>query len=154
MGWLERLRVAVDGNVSFYTITVMSLLALTVGCATTASTQNKESMLVASGFKTITPKTAAQQQKLQNLPPGKMAVVNRNGRTYYVFPDAAHNQAYVGGPKEYQAYQQLRAANNIANENLETAEMYQDAAMDWGAWGGWGAGWGAMGMGLGVGRFR
>ena len=154
MGWLERLRVAVDGNVSFYTITVMSLLALTVGCATTASTQNKESMLVTSGFKTITPKTAAQQQKLQNLPPGKMAVVNRNGRTYYVFPDAAHNQAYVGGPKEYQAYQQLRAANNIANENLETAEMYQDAAMDWGAWGGWGAGWGAMGMGLGVGRFR
>ena len=141
-------------RVSFYMISVMSLLASTVGCATTASTQNKESMLVASGFKTITPKTAAQQQKLQNLPPGKMAVVNRNGRTYYVFPDAAQNQAYVGGPKEYQAYQQLRAANNIANENLETAEMYQDAAMDWGAWGGWGAGWGAMGMGLGVGRFR
>jgi len=141
-------------RISFYKVSVMSLLALTVGCATTASTQNKESMLVASGFKTITPKTAAQQQKLQNLPPGKMAVVNRNGRTYYVFPDAAHNQAYVGGPKEYQAYQQLRAANNIANENLETAEMYQDAAMDWGAWGGWGAGWGAMGMGLGVGRFR
>jgi hypothetical protein len=132
----------------------ISLLALTVGCATTGSTQNKESMLLASGFKVITPKTAAQQQKLQQLPPGKMAVVNRNGRTYYVFPDAAHNQAYVGGPKEYQAYQQLRAANNLASENLETAEMYQDAAMQWGAWGGWGAGWGPMGMGLGVGRFR
>src|SRR5262245_28351908 len=150
----EEPRIMKQVRVSFYMISVMSLLALTVGCATTASTQNKESMLVASGFKTITPKTAAQQQKLQNPPPGKMAVVNRNGRTYYVFPDAAHNQAYVGGPKEYQAYQQLRAANNIANENLETAEMYQDAAMDWGAWGGWGAGWGAMGMGLGVGRFR
>jgi hypothetical protein len=141
-------------RISFYMISVMSLLALTVGCATTASTQNKESMLVASGFKTITPKTAAQQQKLQNLPPGKMAMVNRNGRTYYVFPDAAQNRAYVGGPQEYQAYQQLRAANNLANENLETAEMYQDAAMDWGAWGGWGMGWGPMGMGLGVGRFR
>jgi hypothetical protein len=139
---------------SFKMISVISLLALTVGCATTANTQNKESMLVASGFKTITPKTAAQQQKLQQLPPGKMAMVNRNGRTYYVFPDAAHNQAYVGGPKEYQAYQQLRAANNLANENLETAEMYQDAAMQWGAWGGWGAGWGPMGMGVGVGRFR
>jgi hypothetical protein len=138
---------------SFKMISVISLLALTVGCATTASTQNKESMLVASGFKTITPKTAAQQQKLQQLPPGKMAMINRNGRTYYIFPDAAHNQAYVGGPKEYQAYQQLRAANNLANENLETAEMYQDAAMQWGAWGGWGAGWGPMGMGLGPRRF-
>src|ERR1700747_1062002 len=139
---------------SFKMISVISLLALTVGCATTASTQNKESMLVASGFKTITPKTAAQQQKLQQLPPGHVAMINRNGRTYYIFPDAAHNQAYVGGPQEYQAYQQLRAANNIANENLETAEMYQDAAMNWSAWGGWGMGWGPMGMGLGVGRFR
>ena len=138
---------------SFKMIGVISLLALTVGCTTTSSTQNKESMLVASGFKVITPKTAAQQQKLQNLPPGKMAMVNRQGRTYYVFPDAAHNQAYVGGPQEYQAYEQLRVANNIAQENVETAQMYQDAAMDWGAWGGWGAGWGAMGLGVGVGRF-
>ena len=131
-------------------ISVMSLLVLTAGCTTTSSTQNKESMLVASGFKVITPKTAAQQQKLQQLPPGQMATINKNGRTYYIFPDAAHNQAYVGGPQEYQAYQQLRIANNIAQENVETAQMYQDAAMDWGAWGGWGP----MGMGLGVGRFR
>jgi hypothetical protein len=102
-------------RLSFNMISVISLLALTVGCATTSSTQNKESMLVASGFKVITPKTAAQQQKLQQLPPGKVAMINRKGRTYYIFPDAAHNQAYVGGPQEYQAYQQLRAANNIAN---------------------------------------
>ena len=127
---------------------------LLLSCASTQSTQNRESMLVASGFKVITPKTAVQQQKLQQLPPGHVAMVNRQGRTYYIFPDAAHNQAYVGGPHEYQAYQQLRAANNIANEQLETAQMYQDAAMQWGAWGGWGMGWGPMGMGVGVGRFR
>jgi len=53
-------------RVSFKMLSVMSLLALTVGCTTTSSTQNKESMLVASGFKVITPKTTAQQQKLQN----------------------------------------------------------------------------------------
>jgi hypothetical protein len=141
-------------RVSFNIIGTISVFALTVGCATTSSTQNKESMLVASGFKVITPKTTAQQQKLQQLPPGHVAMVNRNGRTYYIFPDAAHNQAYVGGPKEYQAYQQLRVANNIAQENVETAQMYQDAAMNWGAWGGWGAGWGPMGMGVGIGRFR
>src|SRR5262245_21346311 len=112
---------------SFKMISVMCLLAVTIGCTTTSSTQNKESMLVDSGFKVITPKTAAQQQNLQQLPPGHVAMINRQGRSYYIFPDAAHNQAYVGGPKEYQAYQQLRAANNIANENLATAEMYQDA---------------------------
>jgi hypothetical protein len=139
-------------RVSFQMISVIALFALTVGCATTTSTQNRESMLAASGFKTITPKTPAQQQKLQKLPPGKVAMIQKKGKTYYIFPDAAHNVAYVGGPKEYQAYQQLRLANKLAQENVETAEMYQDEAMDWGAWGGWGAGWGPMGMGMGVGR--
>ena len=136
-------------------ISAIALSALMISCATTqTSTQNKESMLVASGFKTITPKTAAQQQKLQKLPPGHIAMINKKGKTYYIFPDAAHNQAYVGGPKEYQEYQQLRAEKKLANENLETAEMYQDAEMDWGGWGGWGAGWGPMGMGVGIGRVR
>ena len=141
--------------VSFMVISAIALSALMIGCATTqTSTQNKESMLVASGFKTITPKTAAQQQKLQQLPPGKIAMINKKGKTYYIFPDAAHNQAYVGGPKEYQEYQQLRAEKKLANENLETAEIYQDAEMDWGGWGGWGAGWGPMGIGVGIGRVR
>src|SRR5436309_1674571 len=117
---------------SFSMISVIALLALAVGCATTSSTQNKESMLVASGFKVITPKTPAQQQKLQQLPPGKVAMINRKGRTYYIFPDAAHNQAYVGGPKQYQEYQQLRTEKKLAKEDLETAQMYQDSEMDWG----------------------
>jgi hypothetical protein len=129
-------------QVSFKMISATALLALMVGCATTTSTQNTESMLVASGFKVVTPKTAAQQQKLQKLPPGKVAMINKRGKTYYIFPDAADNQAYVGGPKQYQAYQQLRAQSQLAEENLETAEMYQDSMMGWGGWGGWGFGWG------------
>jgi hypothetical protein len=32
--------------------------------------------------------------------------------------------------------------------------MYQDAAMDWGGWVGWGVGLGRMGYGIGVGRVR
>ncbi len=100
---------------------------------------------MASGFKVITPKTAAHQQKLQNLPPGKVTMIQKRGKTYYIFPDAAHNQAYVGGPKEYQAYQQLRAENKLSKEDLETAEMYQDSEMQWSLWGGGAAVWGPMG---------
>jgi len=130
---------------------ILALLTFAVSCASTqTAVENKESMLVAAGFKVITPKNATQQQKLQNLPPGKLAMIQKSGKTLYVFPDAAHNQAYVGGPQEYQAYQQARLAKNLAQENLETAEMYQDATMNWGAWGGWGVGWG----GMGVGRWR
>ena len=119
----------------------IALLALTVGCSST-QTQSKENLLIAAGFQVIAPKTAAQQQKLQALPAGKVTLVQKGGKTYYVFPDAAHNQAYVGGPTQYQAYQQLRLVNKLENENLEAAELNQDASMDWGAWGGWGGpGW-------------
>jgi hypothetical protein len=140
--------------VAFKIISAAALLALTVNCSTTQiGTQNKESMLVASGFKVITPKTTAQQQKLQNLPPGKVTMIQKNGKTYYIFPDPAHNQAYVGGPKQYRHYQQLRADNKLANENLETAEMYRDATMQWSVWGGWDAGFGSYGPMAGPGSF-
>jgi hypothetical protein len=110
--------------------------ALLFGCSTTqTSTQNRESMLVASGFKVITPKTGKQQQKLQNLPPGRVTMIQKGKKTYYIFPDPVQNRAYVGGPKEYQAYQQLRATSKLAKENFETAETYQDAQMDWSSWG-------------------
>jgi hypothetical protein len=129
-------------QVSFNMISVIALLASTVGCATTTSTQDKESMLVASGFKTITPKTAAQQQKLQQLPPGKVAMINKKGRTYYIFPGAAHNQLYVGGPKEYKAYQQLRAANKLPEENLTAGMSGERGATAFDDFGGWDLGGG------------
>ena len=120
--------------------------ALLVSCASTQSiTQNRENMLVASGFRVITPKTAAQKQKLQNLPTGTVTMIKKGKKTYYVFPDPAHNQAYVGGPKEYRAYQQLRADKKLAREDLQDAEMYQDATMEWSLWGGGEGVWGPMG---------
>ena len=120
-------------------LSAIALLAVAAGCA---STQSKENMLVAAGFKVITPKTATQEQKLKALPPDKVTLVQKSGKTYYVFPDAANNQAYVGGPKQYEAYRQLRLEKKLADEKLEAAEMNLEAStMDWGGWGGWGA-WG------------
>src|SRR5947209_17721677 len=116
----------------FKMISVTALLVLAVGCATTQTgTENRESMLVVSGFKAVTPKTAAQQQKLQKLPPGKVTMINKAGKTYYIFPDPSRNLAYVGGPKQYQEYQQLRMEKKFAKEDLETAQMYQDSEMEW-----------------------
>ena len=67
-------------------------------------------------FKVIVPKTATQQQKLQALPIDKVTLVQKDGKTYYAFPDLAHNQAYVGSPKQYQTYKQLRLENKLAND--------------------------------------
>ena len=138
---------------SFNIIGIIALLALMAACATTTTmTQDKANMLVAAGFKTITPKTAAQQQKLKQLQTGQVVTIQKNGRTYYIVADPPQNLVYVGGPHEYQAYQQMRAQRQLAQENLQTAEAYQDAAIQWDTWGGWGVGWGRMGYGVGVGR--
>ena len=127
-------------------ITIACVAAMVVSCASTQSTtQNKESMLVASGFKVITPKTSAQKQKLQNLPAGTVTMVKKGKKNYFIFPDPAHNQAYVGGPREYQAYQQLRAEKKLSREDVQDAEMYQDAAMEWSMWEGGEGVWGPMG---------
>ena len=123
-------------------LTVIALLAVAVGCANEA--ENKQNLAIAAGFKIITPKNAEQQTILTQLAKDQVTPVNYKGKTYYVLPDAANNQAYVGGAEQYQAYQQLRLAQHLSNQNLEAAQMNQMATMNWGAWGGWGGygGWG------------
>ena len=83
----------------FNLIGAIALLALAVSCTMTQrETQHKEKLLIAAGFKVIVPRTAAQQQRLKALPADGVMLVQKDGKTYYVFPDAANNQAYVGGP--------------------------------------------------------
>jgi hypothetical protein len=111
-----------------------------VGCAT--ESQNKQNLAIAAGFKVITPTKRDQISLLQTLPVDKVTPVNYKGKTYYVLPDAKNNQAYVGRAAEYQAYQQLRLAQHLSNQNLQAAQMNQAASAGLGTWGGWGMGWG------------
>ena len=111
-----------------------ALLAFALGCANTPQTEN---LLSAAGFTTKLATTAQQQQHLKTLVPNKVTLVQRKGKTYYVYADPAHHQIYVGNQAQYQRYQQLRQANNLAQENLEAAELNQEASMGWGVWGPW-----------------
>jgi hypothetical protein len=123
-------------------LAAFALLSLTVGCA--SGLHSKENLAIAAGFKTITPTKPNQIARLKSLPADKVTRVTHKGQTYYVLPDVANNVAYVGGPNQYQTYQQLRLQRKLSNERLEAAEMNEDASMDWGGWGGWGA-WGGAG---------
>lgn len=120
-------------------LTALAFFALAVGCAT--DLQEKENLAVAAGFKVITPTGSNHQALLAKLPPDKVTRVNHRGKTYYVLPDAKNNQAYVGGPRQFQRYQQLRLSQQISNDNLMAAEMNEAASMNWDAWGNWGGGW-------------
>jgi hypothetical protein len=124
-----------------------ALVILAAGCA--SALKEKENLAIAAGFKTITPVKPDQVKLLQDLPKDKVTQISHEGKTLYVLPDAKNNQAYVGGPTEYQEYKRLRLAKQISDDNLAAAQMNQMSAMNWGAWGGWGGygygGWGRMG---------
>jgi hypothetical protein len=118
----------------FKCISVIALLALALGCASTKKTEN---LLTLAGFKPVAARTVKQQQQLKALPPGKVTSIQRKGKTYYVFPDVSHNQAYVGSPKEYQNYQQIRSDYQLSNQNAAAARVGEDNVSginDWDEW--------------------
>jgi hypothetical protein len=105
---------------AFNLIGVIAPLAPTVGCA---KTQHSENLLSAAGFSTVIANTPQRQEQLQAIPPDKVTLVQRNGKTYYVYADPANHQIFVGTPSQYQKYQQLRLANNLAQDQLQTAQL-------------------------------
>jgi hypothetical protein len=114
-----------------------ALLALTAGCA---STRQTEDLLSAAGFKSVPATTPEQQAHLKTLPARKVTVVERNGKTYFVYPDVKQNMLYVGQQAQYQQYQKLREQYQMALEQENAAEMRANEG--WGMWGPWaGPGW-------------
>lgn len=117
----------------FATLGALVVTALCFGCATPPPPPPDEVQLTAAGFKVVVAKTALQREHLQSLPPGKVTELQRTGTHYFVYPDAARNQIYVGTPKEYQAYLRLRpaGANTLATQSAADMASYvrQDDAM-------------------------
>ena len=119
---------------AFKTIMALILLAIASGCASTTTT--KPDLLSAAGFKLLPADTPKKQQLLATLAPDKITLITWQGKQFYVQPDTPNNQAYVGTPTEYQAYLQLRLAQQLSNDNVRAAELNQDAMYGWGnAWG-------------------
>ena len=117
-------------------------LAGLAGCASVGAAE-KEGQLSAAGFVRLQADTPAKVAKLQALPQNAMVIAQRKQGQVYIYADAAGcNCAFVGGPAAYQQYQQIRAANNIAQMQEVTAQLNMSAAEDWGgAWGPMAPGW-------------
>jgi hypothetical protein len=109
-----------------------ALLAVAAGCA---STKQAESMLTAAGFKEVPATTPAQQAHLKTLPNHKISQVQRDGKTYYIYPDAGHNLLYVGQAAQYQEYQKIRKEREQAEEETNVQMWKQDT--QWETWGPW-----------------
>ena len=54
--------------------------------------------------------------------------MERNGTPFFVYPDAAKNQIYVGTQKEYQAYRRLRPDGGPSPQDKLNAQHAADMA--------------------------
>ncbi len=92
-----------------------------------------EGQLSDLGFKVLVATTKVQQDWVKRLPPGQIRPMQRNGKKYFIYPDASRNQIYVGGPKQYEAYRQLHpegdAANQEAAKKARAYRLKQDDVM-------------------------
>jgi len=125
----------------------ISLAALSIalalsGCVSVGASE-KEGQLAAAGFVRMQADTPAKVAKLQALPQNTIVYAQRKKGNFYIYADAAGcGCAFVGNDAAFQQYQQIRAANNIAQMQETTALLNAEAAADWGgAWGPLVPGW-------------
>src|SRR5947207_12683295 len=109
----------------------MLILALIAGCQTVSTNQaelaasKKEFLLAQSGFKVITVTTAKQQQAINGLAQYRVSAVKYNGKLYYVFPTATKDKIYVGKQKQFNAYKQALAAQEVGQPASQQAQPGQ-----------------------------
>jgi hypothetical protein len=104
-----------------------------VGCAAIqrSEARDKEQLLAAAGFQAKPADTPEKLANLKTMPPRQLVSQVKDGNFVYSYADPDYCQClYVGGPKEYSAYQHLAVEKEIAQEERE-------AAMDWDMWGPW-----------------
>jgi hypothetical protein len=123
------------------TATLAATIAL-AGCAQQI-VQQKEDTLVAAGFHVQTADTPQRIASIQALPPHRFVHESLNGHEVWVYSDPTVCRClYVGGPDAYQRYQQLQIQQNIANQQVEAAQLnsmgWGVGPYGWGAWGPWG----------------
>lgn len=111
----------------------LAMSTMLAGCgsapATSPSAPSPEGLLTAAGFKTVVASTDAQLKHLPTIPAGQVTVISQTGKNFFVYPDLAKNQIYVGTQKEYQAYLKLRVQNNLPLSDPEASYFKQDAGM-------------------------
>ena len=103
------------------------------GCAAIQRSEAKdtEQLLAAAGFQAKPAETPEKLTNLRTMPPRQLVSRAKDGNMVYTYADPDYCQClYVGGPKEYSAYQRLAVEKKITQERL-------DAAMDWDMWGPW-----------------
>ncbi len=98
--------------------------------------KSTEQLLAASGFQVKLADTPDKLAHIQTLTQHQLVPHQKDGEVYYVYADATTCRCvYWGNEASYQRYQQLAVQREIADEQRMTAQMNENAAMNWGMWG-------------------
>lgn len=119
-------------------IAVVAAVGLMSGCALIRKqeAQDTESTLAAAGFGVKPADTPEKLAKLQAMPARKIVTRTKDGQLVYLYADPEYCKClYFGNQAQYDQFRRLAIQKEIAQEQMEAAEMNENAAMDWGLWG-------------------
>ncbi len=111
------------------------------GCAAIekANRENTERLLSAAGFHPNPANTDSRRESLASLTPYEVQRKLRGDEFYYVYADPEQNLVYIGNQAAYGKYQELLIQQEIANENMNAAQLNMSAAQQWNDWAFWGS---------------
>jgi hypothetical protein len=91
-------------------ITALAIALLATGLAGAAPRAPKpvdEKELLGLGFKVLTAQTKTQSDWIRTCAPNQIRAMQRTGKKFFIYPDAANNRVFVAGPIQYEAYLKL-----------------------------------------------
>ena len=107
-------------------------LTMFTGCASPRTT---EAMLAEAGFSRFQASTFEQTNHVQSLPADRLTAIQLSGKTFYVFPDPARNQIFIGNTEQYQTYQQILSYSQLERGSRVEASM--EPPLSDGRWAAW-----------------
>lgn len=127
---------------NFILIAVMAIFF--AGCSSIENSNaiSTERQLAAAGFQMQLADTPARLEHVKTLEQRKLLPSRKDGNLVYVYADATSCKCiYAGSEVDYQRYQRISLRQEAANQNRMAAAdismAQQNAAMNWGLWGGW-----------------
>jgi hypothetical protein len=119
-------------------VAIAAVAVLVAGCETTKEmVAHKEDSLTAAGFTARPANTPQRVAMLKRLPADRFVQKPSGNTVHYVYADPlVCGCLYVGTEQAYAQYVRNEQQQDLANEQLMTAQMYSDPAWDWDAWGG------------------
>jgi hypothetical protein len=119
---------------------ILLVIVALAGCESQSTrVERREDNLAAAGFVVRPANTPERIAMLKRLPAHQF-VQRVNGDTvHYVYADPlVCGCLYVGTQQAYNQYKANQQQQQLADEQLMTAQTYSDAAWNWNAWGPWG----------------